>query len=94
MSYFLLKGIEAVVPLRPPVHALAAGLDSTIHGEHAYDHDHLVHAGLPASVGIPIFVGHDGASVGGSVIGSDAAYMGGSEAAPLLGQPDAQGDFD
>ena len=47
VSYLLLRGISLFLPLVPPVNIVEAGLDKTIHGEHAYDSDHIVSSGLP-----------------------------------------------
>mmetsp|Transcript_85959 Transcript_85959/g.229359 ORF Transcript_85959/g.229359 Transcript_85959/m.229359 type:complete len:465 (-) Transcript_85959:724-2118(-) len=44
VSYALLRVVGAVLPLVPPPEMVAEGLDVTIHGEHAYDEDHVVYA--------------------------------------------------
>ena len=46
VSYLLLRFVALLTPLVPPIEVIAAGLDSTIHGEHAYDMDHAAKEGL------------------------------------------------
>jgi hypothetical protein len=66
-------------------------------GEHAYDLDHIVHAGLASRAAA---APHDSArrpSAAAAFVGlvaADAAFLGGPEAAPLMGDPDVDGDFD
>ena len=45
-SYALLRLVGALVPLVPPPDLVAAGLDKSLHNEHAYDTDHLSACGL------------------------------------------------
>ncbi len=62
LSYLLLRGIDLLLPLVPPMDIVAAGLDSTMHGEHAYDSDHIVHAGMQLSATGSFFVASEAAA--------------------------------
>jgi hypothetical protein len=59
VSYLLMRGIDVFLPLVPPVDIVAAGLDKTMHGEHAYDSDHIVHAGMQIETRDSFYVSAD-----------------------------------
>jgi hypothetical protein len=56
LSYLLLRGINLFLPLVPPMDIVAAGLDKTLHGEHAYDSDHIIHSGMQIDTGDSFYV--------------------------------------
>jgi hypothetical protein len=62
LSYLLLRVINVFLPLVPPADIVAAGLDKTIHGEHAYDSDHIVQSGLQVGAGDSFYVPADTAA--------------------------------